>query len=64
MSDDPFEMHLKISKFKKAIDNADTWEELEKICTKTFKPPETEKMSEGHPHHVRPVPPPGRQNVG
>ena len=27
---DPFEMHLKVSKFKKLIDNAETWEELEK----------------------------------
>lgn len=47
MSDDPFEMHLKVSKFKKLIDNAETWEELEKICIKTFKPPEAPKISEG-----------------
>lgn len=37
--DDPFAENLKISKFKRRIDEANTWEELEKICKEAFPPP-------------------------
>ena len=45
MTDDPFAMHLKITKFKFALDKLETWEEIENLCKETFPPPVIETPS-------------------
>ena len=36
---DPFAENMKIIKFKHSIDKLETWEEIEKFCRDTFRPP-------------------------